>query len=75
MLKVNEGGFVKKDIFQLQGLDIAKATGTLGAIVNRPGRKSNPVPTRPEEEEEDEPKPGKEDPKRKKKKRAYEVTC
>lgn len=48
--------------------------GNFGAITNKPGRRSNPIPTKPEEEEE-ESTPGKEDPKRKKKKRAYEVTC
>ncbi len=44
-------------------------------IINKPGRRSNPVPTRPDEEEEEPAKPGKEDPTRKKKKKSiYEVT-
>lgn len=43
-------------------------------ILNKPGRRSNPIPTRPEEENEP-LKPGKEDPaKKKKKKSIYEVT-
>lgn len=66
---------MKKDIFQLHDLEMSWIENRLSVIGNRPGRKSNPLPSHPEEEEEEEPKPGKEDPKRKKKKRAYEVTC
>jgi hypothetical protein len=45
-------------------------------ILSRPGRRSNPIPTAPDEEEEP-LKPGtKEDPSKKKKKKSqYEVTC
>jgi hypothetical protein len=43
-------------------------------ISNKPGRRSNPIPSRPDEEEEP-VKPGKEDPEKKKKKKSiYEVT-
>ena len=44
------------------------------AVSNKPGRRSNPIPDRPDEEE-DPIKPAKEDPtKKKKKKSIYEVT-
>ena len=42
-------------------------------VTSRPGRKSNPLPTSPDEDEEIEP--GKQSPKRKKKNNEYEVTC
>lgn len=43
--------------------------------MNKPGRRSNPIPTHPEEDEDEPAKPGKTDPaKKKKKKSIYEVT-
>jgi hypothetical protein len=70
---IKEGGIVKNNHFQASNfqnysLEVDRE------ILNRPGRKSNPIPTHPEEEEEP-LKPGKEDPaKKKKKKSIYEVT-
>ena len=44
-------------------------------VMNKPGRRSNPIPTHPEEDEDEPAKPGKTDPaKKKKKKSIYEVT-
>jgi hypothetical protein len=66
---VKKGDFVA---IPVAGVDLGR---NFMSIINKPGRRSNPIPTKPDEEEEEEARPGKEDPKRKKKKRAYEVTC
>ena len=61
---------------KFQAIDLLRAVEPVGSarIVNKPGRRSNPIPDRPEEEEEP-LTPGKEDPtKKKKKKSLYEVT-
>ena len=59
-----------------QAIDLSYGACNRGdrAIGNKPGRRSNPIPDRPDEEEEP-LKPAKEDPaKKKKKKSIYEVT-
>jgi len=65
---------VKNSNFQATDLPGYGVLIRANETLNKPGRRSNPIPTRPEEE--DEPlKPGKEDPaKKKKKKSIYEVT-
>ena len=58
--------------FQPINLSLTRSYGDI--TTNKPGRRSNPIPDRPDEEEEP-VKPGKEDPtKKKKKKSIYEVT-
>jgi hypothetical protein len=74
MIKSSKGGCVQKDDFATRTLAGKNFYRSFAAILNKPGRRANPIPTKPEEEEE-EARPGKESPKRKKKTRAYEVTC
>ncbi|HEY0741305.1 MAG TPA: hypothetical protein VGD40_07585 [Chryseosolibacter sp.] len=61
--------------FDIVDFKLAAIRVDVELVSNKPGRRSNPIPTGPEEEDDEPAKPGKTDPaKKKKKKSIYEVT-